>query len=405
MGRTESEVIVVRLPTTGEAPSWVVMSSPMVFVRAAALLLALIVVPLAVTGLLCMVTWRGVGLMFTVLAIGVGPLLWCIGDERESKQQKTWGSVLVWLGLIGFCGLAQTALGSKSLFGSRIDSRFSKGEWRFDRFSIGNLLPEIDQIHLGYLGARLLDPLFDKQQLRDLSSMTDKIYEELGQDNDFGRVGSALPWMWREMTFCEFRGGHYFHLQPAGVDRTKPIPTLVFLHGSGGNFLAYMWLLSKVSERTGYAVIAPTFGMGNWQKEGAYRAIQAAIEDAGRFQAIDPNEIHLMGLSNGGKGVCLAESIKGPKFKSVIFLSAVWNDAVSPEQFAERLKGRSALVVSGGNDNRVPWSYVSGYAEALRIGGMDVTCREFPEDDHFLFFRRRQEVEEELVHWFKARLN
>jgi|688.fasta_scaffold261381_1 predicted esterase len=388
-----------------KAPSWVGMSSPMVYVRAAALLWALVVVPLAIVGLFCMVTWRGAGLMGTILAMGVGPLLWCIGDERESKRQKTWGSAFVWLGLIAFCGLAQTELDSESLSGSRIDSRFSKGEWRFDRFSIGNLLPEIDQIHLGYLGAHLLDPLLDKQQLRDLSSMTDRIYEELGQDEDFCRVGSALPWMWREITFSEFRSGHYFHLLPEGVDRTKPIPTLVFLHGSGGNFLAYMWLLSKVSERTGFAVIAPTFGMGNWEKEGAYGAVKAAIEDAGRFQAVDPNGIHLMGLSNGGKGVCLAESTQGPKFQSVIFLSAVWNDSVSPKQFAERLKGRSALVISGGNDNRVPWSYVSGYAEALRIGGMDVTSREFPEDDHFVFFRRRQEVEEELVHWLKSRLN
>lgn len=291
----------------------------MVYVRAAALLWALLVGPLAIAGLFCMVTWRGAGLMGAFLAMGMGPLLWCIGDERESKQQKKWGIVFVWLGLIAFCGLAQTAVGSQPLSGSRIESRFSKSGWRFDRFSIGNLLPEIDQIHLGYLGARLLDPLLDKQQLMGLSSMTDKIYEELGTDRDFCRVGSALPWMWRENTFTEFRSGHYFHLLPAGVDRTKPIPTLVFLHGSGGNFLAYMWLLSKVSERTGCAVIAPTFGMGNWEKKGAYAAIQAAIEDAGRFQAIDPNGIHLMGLSNGGKGVCLAESTKGPKFKSVIF--------------------------------------------------------------------------------------
>lgn len=78
---------------------------------------------------------------------------------------------------------------------------------------------------------------------------------------------------------------------------------------------------------------------------------------------------------------------------------------MSPKQFAERFKGRSVLVISGGNDNRVPWSYASGYAEALQIGGMDVTTREFTDDDHFVFFRRRQEVEEELVQWLRSRLN
>lgn len=111
-----------------------------------------------------------------------------------------------------------------------------------------------------------------------------------------------------------------------------------------------------------------------------------------------------MGLSNGGKGVCLAESTKGLTFQSLIFLSAVWNDGVSPKQLAERLSGRSVLVISGGNDDRVPWSYVTGYAEALQTGGMDVVVRKFPDDDHFVFFRRRQEVEEELVHWMKSKL-
>ncbi len=375
------------------------MSSPLVLVRAAALLWALFVVPAALTGLFCVVSFRGMGLFLAGLAMGIGPLLWCIGDERESDGQKWLGRLFTLLGLVVFFVLAATAAGARPRAEGRVHTRYSNGSWHYDRFCIGNLVPEIDQIHLGYLGARLLDPLFSGQQLRDLAAMTDVIYEEMAKDEDFGEVGSALPWMWREVSFSEFRTGHYFHVVPRGVEPNKPIPALVFLHGSGGNFLAYSWLLSKVSERTGCVVIAPTFGMGNWEKQGAYEAITSAITDAGKFQAIDSERLHLMGLSNGGMGVCLAESGAGPKFQSLIFLSAVWNDKVPPELLAQRLGNLPVLVLSGGSDDRVPWDFVSNYAEEMREAGMKVTVRSFPDDDHFLFFRRRKEVEDEVVKW------
>lgn len=231
--------------------------------------------------------------------------------------------------------------------------------------------------------------------------MTDTLYAEMNADSEFAAVGSALPAIYREMSFEEFRDGHYFHYIPKNVNRTKPAPALVFLHGSGGNFKVYLWLLSKVADELGYTLIAPTFGMGNWEKRGAYDAITAAIRDAGKHAAIDPERIHLMGLSNGGKGVCLAESQPGPRFRSLILLSAVFHNNIKPAELAERLKPRPVLVISGGNDDRVPWDYVSGYAAKLKAGGLDVETRLFEHDDHFLFFRQRDKVLEEITKWLR----
>ncbi|MFO1481806.1 MAG: prolyl oligopeptidase family serine peptidase [Verrucomicrobiaceae bacterium] len=232
--------------------------------------------------------------------------------------------------------------------------------------------------------------------------MTDAIYAEIAQDAEFRNCGSALTTIYDEVTFTEFRDGHYFHYIPPKLDRTKPAPALVFLHGSGGNFKAYVWLLSKMADQTGCTVIAPTFGLGNWEKRGAYDAITAAIRDAGKHAAIDPAQIHLMGLSNGGKGVCLAESADGPRFHSLIFLSSVFHNRITPEQLAEKFTKRPVLVISGGNDDRVPWDYVSGYAAKLKNGGCDVTTRVFPDDDHFLFFRKRDEVLRIVAEWLKS---
>ena len=228
------------------------------------------------------------------------------------------------------------------------------------------------------------------------------MYAEMAADADFTAVGSALSSIYREISFEDFRDGHYFHYIPANVDRCKPTPALVFLHGSGGNFKAYIWLLTKMADELGITVIAPSFGMGNWEKRGGYETITRAIEDAGKHAAIDPDQIHLMGLSNGGKGLCLAESAAGPKFRSLIFLSAVWHNRIRPRELAARLQQRRILILSGGSDDRVPWDYVAGYAEKLKADGLDVTTQCFDGEDHFLFFRQRSEVLKLLAKWIAA---
>lgn len=378
------------------------MSSPFVLLKAFALLLVLALAPLAVFGLCCMVTWQGMLFSAAIALLAISPLLFWIGDERGSVLQMRLGRFLPLVACVGAAVTLWQTPDAHTPETARIHSRFSVGGWHYDRYSVGSLLPEIDQIHLGYAVAVAFDPFFTRQQRRDLAAMTDTIYAEIGADADFTAVGSALPSIYRELCFKEFRDGHYFHYIPAGVNRTKPTPALVFLHGSGGNFKAYTWLLSKIADELGITVIAPSFGMGNWERQGGHEAITRAIADAGKHAAIDPDQIHLMGLSNGGKGLCLAESTDGPKFRSLIFLSAVFHSRVRPAELAARLQPRRVLILSGGSDDRVPWEYVSGYAEKLKAGGLDVTSRRFDGEDHFLFFRQRAEVLKLVTGWIGA---
>ncbi|MBN8421278.1 MAG: hypothetical protein J0L73_20355 [Verrucomicrobia bacterium] len=375
------------------------MSSPLVLLKAFALLLALFLGPLSMFGLCCMVTWQGLLLSAAIGALGIGPLLYWIGDERGSVLQMRLAQILLAVAGAGIALVLWQIPDAHTPETARIHSRYSDGGWHYERFATGSVLPEIDQIHLGYAVASALDPLFTQKQRRELSAMTDAIYTEARTDPDFTAAGSALPMIYRELCFGEFRDGHYFHYIPASVDRSKPAPTLVFLHGSGGNFKAYVWLLSKVADELGITLIAPTFGLGNWEKKGGYEVITRAIADAGKHAAIDPDQIHLMGLSNGGIGLCLAESTDGPKFRSLIFLSAVWHSHIRPGEFAARLQPRRVLILSGGSDDRVPWEYVSGYAEKMKACGLDVTSRRFEGEDHFLFFRQRGEVLKSVAGW------
>ncbi|MDB6003532.1 MAG: hypothetical protein JWR15_519, partial [Prosthecobacter sp.] len=253
------------------------MSSPLVFLKSFALLLALILVPVAAFGLCCTVTWEGHLLSASLGMIGLGPLLWFIGHERKSLHQERLGKMLLLACFAGFAMVDWRAPNGRTVESARIHARYSTSGGRYISSSIGSLLPENDQIHLGYAVAVAFDPFFTRRQHTELSAMTDKIYAEIGAVPEFTAVGSALPSIYREICFEEFRDGHYFHYIPARVDRSKPTPTLVFLHGSGGNFKAYIWLLSKVADELGIAVIAPSFGMGNWEKPGGYEVITGAI--------------------------------------------------------------------------------------------------------------------------------
>ncbi len=381
------------------------MPSPLVLPKAFVLLLVLTVLPVMIFGLCCTVTWQGSLLSATVGILGLGPLLWCIGHERESLLQVRLGKIMLLAGIAGFAVMDLRAPDGHTAESARIHARYSTSGGRHIPWSIGSLLPEIDQLHLGYAVAVALDPLFTRKQRKELSAMTDRMYAEMAADADFTAVGSALPSIYRELCFEDFRNGHYFHYIPAGVNRSKPTPALVFLHGSGGNFKAYVWLLSKLADELGITVIAPSFGMGNWEKRGGYETITRAIADAGKHAAIDPDQIHLMGLSNGGKGICLAESTAGPKFRSLIFLSAVFHSRIKPAKLAARLLPRHVLILSGGSDERAPWEYVSDYAEKLKAGGLDVTSHGFESEDHFLFFRQRTEVLNLVAKWIYAELH
>lgn len=373
-----------------------------VLLRASVLLTAFFLLPFAGGIVCCVKTWGGYLVGLSLGLVGLGPLLWCIGDERGSQTQVRFAKVVLLLGIIGLSGAVLRSPDGRTAESSHIHSRSADQGWCYPRFTFGNILPELDQIHLGYAVALAVDPMFNRTQKGELAAMTDSIYADMAEDDDFAACGSALPAIYDEITFAEFRAGHYFHYVPPRVNRDKPSPLIVFLHGSGGNFKAYIWLLSKVADRAGCCVVAPTFGLGNWEQSEGAEAVLAAVRDAGRFALVDPEQIHLMGLSNGGKGVCATGVQEGMSFRSVILVSAVLHSRITPENLSRRLGPRPLLIFSGLNDDRVPWDYVSQYAAAFEKSGMQVSLREFEGEDHFLFFRKRGQIQDMLVNWLQS---
>jgi len=222
------------------------------------------------------------------------------------------------------------------------------------------------------------------------------------QDARFRGLRSQLPEAYVEFAGWSVESGHAFLYLPPGLDRTKPNAALVFLHGSGGNFKAYLWLLARLADRLNLVVVAPTCGNGNWRPSDTSRVVAAAFATARRGVVIDPTNIHLLGLSNGGLGVTQLAEVPGAGYRSIIYLSPVFGERHSASAGARRpWRGRPVLVLSGRDDDRVPVRYVQEQAAALVQAEAAVTVELVDETDHFLFFSRSAQVIERLAGWLQ----
>ena len=68
---------------------------------------------------------------------------------------------------------------------------------------------------------------------------------------------------------------------------------------------------------------------------------------------------------------------------------------------AAKNKDTPLLALSGGSDDRIPWDYISHYTVKIADEGLLVTTRRIEGADHFLFFRQRHVVLDEISDWLE----
>ncbi len=382
-------------------------ASPLsVFVRLFGVAVGVITVALSFMLLVVCGTTAGLGFAIGGMALGAAMILGAIAIEQPSKW---WGRAAIsclglWVAMSIW--LAIQAPNGRTGSSSSVQHRFSNGQWSFKRHALGNMLPEIDQFRLGFKLVPAIDHLFTVQQGRRLSDWTSAIYDELEEDPDFHALGSVMPLAYDELWGRSPSRDHYFLYQPKQPRQSTPMPALVFLHGSGGNFKAYTWVLSQVAEELGMVVIAPTYGMGNWSERATSGIIENALQDARKVANIDLKQLHLMGLSNGGLGVSQAGLRLGQQFQSLCFLSPVFERMIigTPE-FSVLWTGRPVLVISGKHDDRVPFDYVLSTVDMMSSAKINVTFKVVEEADHFMLFSHRQEVIRAIIEWLRPQLN
>lgn len=344
-------------------------------------------------------TWTGRCLAVAGIIVVILPatlFLWYRGQSNRSFWG--WSSVALGLTLVGvLAGILLSTPTGHPPPDSPVHHHFSRGG-SFRSYRLTNIVPEIEQINLGFLIMPYLDPILTRDQARRVSVFTLDLYRDMERDRDFHRLGSAMGWAYAELPGQSFDVGHYYLYVPRNRGN-GPSPAIVFLHGSAGNFKAYTWVWSKLAEERGMVVIAPSYGFGNWDRAGVI-AVLRALDDAATVVDIDQDRVYLVGLSNGGLGVSQLAEVAPGRFRGLVFISPVMAaEIVDGRAFHDTWRGRPVLLVTGEADRRIPVSYVRQRVSNLEASGVQVTEVTYPGEDHFLFFSQPEKVLGDMSNW------
>lgn len=282
------------------------------------------------------------------------------------------------------------------------DSGFTpvrQGQVRFNRYALSNIVPEIDQLKLGSFLFQYVDPVIDTEQAGRIRQLLVDVYSEMRHDRAFVEAGSALGLCYEDILTGKRRTLHYYQYVPRQLN-LRTYPVLIFVHGSLGNFKGYMWVLKSLADSAGYAIIAPSFGCGNWRLDGECSVLTSIYEQCAKDPILDHQSIYLMGLSNGGLGVTREMQQHGNRYQGIVLVSPVMDlDALFSSQAQPNMAGKPLLLIHGLEDRRIPAAYVRDVETRLRTGDLDLTSHYYPDEDHFLLFSQRAPIMAELENW------
>ncbi len=356
--------------------------------RAAALVVAGVGVPGTVTALLFValaVTAKGTAVGVAGLAITLA--VWIeVFAKKRSHDVVAGGLVAVAAAIV--VGLVVTAPAKETQTPKTLRSVWRDGAPVLSPFW---WVPEVDQVAAGLGLAGLVDPIITVRDSLRYRTMVEAQYRSLSQDDEWSRIGSALPAM-----FSSEGDVHRFEVWPqrsgfVETAATKPKQALVFLHGSGGNFLPYAHLMQRVADETRTLVIVPSYGVGNWHNGG--NAITNELREMLRERGID--RVFIGGLSNGGRGVTQALRAAPTPWAGAIFVSAVIERDVVDT--SEGVADKPILFVHGAADDRVAIDVAANAVDAYAGKGAVVTRVVASGEDHFFWFHDPARIEAALI--------
>ncbi|HSG05792.1 MAG TPA: hypothetical protein VLB09_05295 [Nitrospiria bacterium] len=275
----------------------------------------------------------------------------------------------------------------------------------FSGATAANLVPEIDQLKLGSYLFPHLDPYIDQKQGKRIRNLFLDIYREMEKDAAFVEAGSALGMCYADLFAGRRPALHFYQYVPRHLGK-KAYPVLVFLHGSLGNFKGYSWVLKDLADAEGYAILAPTYGSGNWHLDRDGAILTAVYNHCVEDAALDHRTIYLAGLSNGGLGVSREMQRAAGRYAGFAFISPVMEaHLISTVSALDSMKGKTVLILHGEKDRRIPVAAIRTCEGILKNAGLPTTAHYEPNEDHFLFFAQRDAVLQNIAAWLRENGN
>lgn len=341
---------------------------------------------------------RRVGLASLMLLLG--SLMPWLGVWRRTRWAGAVLTVILLAG--GVVSLRQSMRVAPS--GHLPDDNFAQvfsGDTRFAARALPTLVPEVDQLILGTCLFSHLDPYIDSAQGARVRELITGIYGELRQAPAFVEAGSALGMCYEDLFANRRRTLHMYTYVPRQFGHSR-YPVMIFLHGSLGNFKAYTWVLKSLADAEGMAIVAPTYGAGNWDRDKASAVLDAVLDYCQHQPTLDSGRLILAGLSNGGRGVTRGIQNHGGRYRAVVLISPVIESRITATpRFREHVADLPLLILHGEEDRRIPVGQIRESEGALHRAGAHVTSRYYPGEDHFLLFSQRRSVMAEVGGWLR----
>ena len=274
----------------------------------------------------------------------------------------------------------------------------------YPRWHPANLIAERDQARLAVTIAAYMGQDYDDNRGVDARLLMKKTYDDLEyRAEELGDYGSQLYRCYNEMLGLPSPGIHrYVYRSPKGKEKPK-MPVALFLHGSGGNLKSGIWALKSLADEIGMAIVAPTYGCGNWESESALDRIDDALSFCERQDDFDSSAIVLIGSGTGGVGVNRASTAMPGKFRAFIHVASEMTIGSTSEMANPGALGEEPILVLHGADDRLLHvDDVEAAVKGLKRWNIPVTYQRFEEDGAMLLFQRSDDVCRRIASWMRS---
>jgi predicted peptidase len=169
------------------------------------------------------------------------------------------------------------------------------------------------------------------------------------------------------------------------VDRNKPAPLIIFLHGLNTPAARLMPMLVDEAQKRGYIVAGPMgYRLDGWYGiSGAFgpnvsppnladlseKDVMHVLDEVRREFSIDERRIYLLGQSMGGAGVLNL----GPKYKEIwaaIGASAPALRRTQNSAILETISSMPVILIHGDADRAVPVEQTRSWVDKMKALGM-----------------------------------
>lgn len=215
-------------------------------------------------------------------------------------------------------------------------------------------------------------------ETKQLYAGLDKVYAGIAVDPLFKNIHSALPYCLSEKRPAR---GHYFAYYPHKI--TDATRTLVFLHGYGGNFLFYTYVLKE--EFPEAVILVPSWGP-SW-RDGTMQYLDDMFQDVKQRRGLSIAKPCLMAISAGGPAGFRLYNEHPDRFSGLVSLASSPSGAVVPTLKKEL----RILMVNGRQDSGFRIAGVQAVASRLaeRLPHFQIHVLD---GDHFFLLSKQEET-------------